>query len=73
MVMIDKLMIRDFVKHTWISIVIFLVTIGIAWLSDVWLHLSGVVLVIVASVISFVGRFVLLKVSRFNKEVEECC
>jgi len=63
----DELLMKDFYKHTAISIMIFVVTIVIGYISDTYNIFTGVQLVIIASIISFLGRFILLKAFKFNR------
>ena len=67
---VNKLLAKDFYKHTAIRIMIFMFTILIGFISDLYDLFTGVQVVIIASIISFLGRFILLKLFKFNR-VEE--
>ena len=62
---------RDFVIYSIISVIIFLVSFTLGYMSDSFIHLSGKVLIIVSSIVSFSLRYVLLKVMKFSKKVKE--
>jgi isoprenylcysteine carboxyl methyltransferase (ICMT) family protein YpbQ len=62
---------KDFSKYLTVSIFIFLSCLSLGWLSDKFFHFSGFTLIIITSIYAFSIRYLLLKLTKFNKDFDD--